>query len=251
MSFDPGEYGASGIAELYDRLYADEWDTDGAVDAIVELAAGGPVLEFGIGTGRLALPLVARGVEVHGIDGSREMVDQLRAKPAGTEVPVTIGDFSTTVVERGDFSVVVLAANTIFALPDQAAQVACFANAARHLRPGGRFVVEAWIADLASFHDNRRVRPRVLTDGLMSIESALLELGDQRMRTTQAVFWNGGVSLFPANHRYAWPAELDLMAQMAGMPREQRWADWRGEPFGDRSQQHVTVYSRLTGDDTG
>ena len=251
MSFDPSEYGSSGIAELYDRLYADEWDTDNAVDAIAELAAGGPVLELGIGTGRLALPLVGRGLEMHGIDGSPEMVEQLRTKPGGADLAVTIGDFSTTIVEPGHFSVVVLAANTIFALPDQAAQVACFVNAARHLRRGGRFVIEAWIPDLASFHDNRRVRPRVMSDGLMSIESAVLHPADQRMRTTQAVFSEGGVSLFPANHRYAWPAELDLMAQLAGMQLEQRWTNWMREPFTDRSAHHVTVYSRLTGDGPG
>lgn len=241
--FDPTRYGASGIAEEYDTLYAEEWDTINAVAFLAGAAAGGRVLEFGIGTGRLALPLTARGVDVHGIDGSDEMVARLRAKPGGDTIPVTIGDFATADAGRG-FAVVVLAVNTIFALPDQAAQVACFANASRHLAPGGAFVIEAWVPDVGAFRNNRLVRQRVLADDVMSIESARLEPAEQRMRTTQAVFRNGSVRLYPANHRYAWPAELDLMAQLAGLARESRWQDWEGRPFDDDSRAHVTVYRR-------
>lgn len=145
--FDATRYGSSGIADEYDTLYAEEWDTDSAVAFLAQAAAGGRLLELGIGTGRLALPLARLGVDVHGVDGSEDMVAQLRAKPGGDTIPVTIGDF--TVADAGrDFAVVVLAVNTIFALPDQAAQIACFANAARHLAPDGAFVVEAWIPDL-------------------------------------------------------------------------------------------------------
>jgi len=240
-AFDAARYGASGIAAEYDDLYAHEWDTDGTVDCLRYLAGAGPVLELGIGTGRLALPLAAGGLEVHGIDGSPEMVAALQAKPGGADIPVTIGDFATASAGTG-FSLVVLAVNTIFALPDQEAQVACFANAARHLAPGGRFVVEAWIPDLGAFRHNRRVRHRVLRDDLVSIESAELEPAEQRMRTTQAVFRNGSVRLYPANHRYAWPSELDLMARLAGLEREDRWADWHRRPFDDHSTTHVTVY---------
>ncbi len=240
-AFDPTVYGASGIADEYDALYENEWETDDAVDRIAELAAGGSVLELGIGTGRLAIPLVARGIEVHGVDASEEMVAKLREKPGGDRIPVLLGDFANVDAGR-HFSLVVLAVNTIFALPDQQAQVACFANAARHLTRGGAFLVEAWVPDIAAFRHNRLVRPRVMGGERISIETAELDPVEQMMRTTQAVFTNGSVRLYPANHRYAWPAELDLMAQMAGFGRETRWADWSGAPFTGESRAHVTVY---------
>ncbi|MFP5320180.1 MAG: class I SAM-dependent DNA methyltransferase [Acidimicrobiia bacterium] len=239
--FDPTVYGASGIADEYDDLYQDEWETDAAVERLTGLAAAGKVLELGIGTGRLAIPLVGRGIEVHGVDASAEMVEKLHAKPGGEQIPVVLGDFATVDAGR-DYSLVVLAVNTIFALPDQQAQVACFANAARHLAPGGRFVVEAWVPDVGAFRHNRLVRPRVMGAGRISIESAEIDPVEQMIRTTQAVFENGSVRLYPANHRYAWPAELDLMAQIAGFEREARWADWSGAAFTGESRAHVTVY---------
>ncbi|HEV2761169.1 MAG TPA: class I SAM-dependent methyltransferase [Acidimicrobiales bacterium] len=239
--FDPTAYGASGIADEYDDLYAGHWETDTAVDRIAELAEGGKVLELGIGTGRLALPLLERGIEVHGVDGSAEMVAKLRQKPGGDRIPVVVGDFAHADAGR-NFTLVVLAVNTIFALPDQAAQVECFRNAARHLAPSGRFVIEAWVPDLGAFRHNRVVRPRIMRSDRISIETAELDPVTQTMRTTQAVFSEGSVRLYPANHRYAWPAELDLMAQLAGMTREDRWADWIRSPFTADSQAHVTVY---------
>ena len=239
--FDPTAYGASGIADEYDDLYAGHWETDTAVDRIAELAEGGKVLELGIGTGRLALPLLERGIEVHGVDGSAEMVAKLRQKPGGDRIPVVVGDFAHADAGR-NFTLVVLAVNTLFALPDQAAQVECFRNAARHLAPSGRFVIEAWVPDVGAFRHNRVVRPRIMRSDRISIETAELDPVTQTMRTTQAVFSEGSVRLYPANHRYAWPAELDLMAQLAGMTREDRWADWIRSPFTADSQAHVTVY---------
>lgn len=241
--FDPTAYGASGIAGEYDELYAGYWETDAAVDQLSELADGGAVLEFGIGTGRLALPLLERGIKVHGIEGSAEMAGKLRQKPGGDRIPVIIGDFSQADAGRR-FALVVLAVNTIFALPHQQAQVDCFRNAARHLAPAGRFVIEAWVPDLGAFRHNRLVRPRVMQSDRISIETAELDPVEQIMRTTQAVFTDGSVRLFPANHRYAWPAELDLMGQLAGLHREHRWADWTGSPFTADSEAHVTVYQR-------
>ncbi|MBW3580466.1 MAG: class I SAM-dependent methyltransferase [Actinobacteria bacterium] len=241
--FDPSVYGASGIADEYDVLYADHWETEAAVERLVELAEGGPVLELGIGTGRLALPLLERGIEVHGVDGSEEMVSKLRQKPGGERIPVVVGDFAKADAGR-EFPLVVLAVNTIFALPDQQAQVECFRNAARHLVPSGRFVVEAWVPDIGGFRHNRLVRPRITRPDTISIETAELDPVEQIMRTTQAVFSNGSVRLYPANHRYAWPAELDLMAQVAGLHREERWADWRRSPFTADSEAHVSVYRR-------
>ncbi|MDP9401868.1 MAG: class I SAM-dependent methyltransferase [Actinomycetota bacterium] len=243
--FDPTAYGASGIADEYDDLYRDHWETDAAVESLVQLANGGAVLELGIGTGRLAIPLLGRGVEVHGVDGSVEMVSKLREKPGGDRIPVVVADFAHADAGRG-FALVVLAVNTIFALPDQQAQVECFRNAARHLAPSGRFVIEAWVPDLGGFRHNRLVRSRILRSDKMSIETAELDPVAQTIRTTQAVFSNGSVRLYPANHRYAWPAELDLMAQLAGLQREERWADWSRSPFTADSRAHVTVY-RLSG----
>jgi SAM-dependent methyltransferase len=241
--FDPSAYGASGIADEYDDLYGDHWDTEGAVDCLFRLAAGGPVLELGIGTGRLALPLLERGLRVEGVDASSEMVSKLHEKPGGDRIPVVVGDFASADA-GGGFALVVLAVNTVFALPDQQAQVECFHNAARHLAPAGRFVVEAWVPDVGAFRHNRLVRPRIIGRQRVSIETAELDPVDQVMRTTQAVFSDGSVRLYPANHRYAWPAELDLMAQIAGLQREERWADWHGSPFTADSRAHVTVYRR-------
>lgn len=239
--FDPTVYGASGIADEYDDLYAGYLETDEAVECLFRLAGGGAVLELGIGTGRLALPLVERGLEVHGVDGSAEMVSKLREKPGGDRVPVVVADFARADAGRR-FALVVLAFNTIFALPTQQAQVRCFANAARHLVPAGRFVIEAWVPDVGAFRHNRLVRSRITRPDKISIETAELDPVEQTMRTTQAVFSDGSVRLYPANHRYAWPAELDLMAQMAGLHREERWADWKGSPFTAESRSHVTVY---------
>lgn len=240
--FDPTLYGAS-IADVYDDLYSQSWDTGTTVDRLAELAEGGPVLELGIGTGRLALPLVQAGLEVHGVDASAEMVSKLHAKPGGERIPVVIGDFSEAHAGT-DFALVVLAVNTIFALPDQQAQVRCFADAARHLRPGGRFVVEAWVPDLGAFRHNRAVRPRIFETDVMSIEVAEIDPVRQIMRTTQSVMRNGSVRLYPANHRYAWPAELDLMAQLAALRYVERWENWAGALFTAESRTHVTVYER-------
>lgn len=241
--FDPAAYGSSGVADEYDDLYADEWETAESVECLADLADGGPVLELGIGTGRLALPLLERGIEVHGVDGSEEMVARLRDKPGGERIPVIIGDFTDADAGR-NFALVILAANTVFALPDQQAQVECFRNAARHLRASGRFVVEAWVPDVGAFRNNGLVRPRVTQPNRISIETAELDQVNQVMRTTQAVFSNGSVKLYPANHRYAWPSELDLMAQLADFHREARWADWSRAPFTTDSKAHVSVYRR-------
>ncbi|GGK63421.1 methyltransferase [Planomonospora parontospora subsp. parontospora] len=237
--FDASAYGRR-IADVYDDVTAD-LPTELAVDRLHELAEGGRVLEFGIGTGRLALPLTARGVPVAGVEASAEMLEVLRAKPGGDRIPVTVGDFSTARVD-GAFSLVVLAFNTLFALPSQDAQVACFRNAAAHLRPGGRFVVEAWVPDLGAFHDRSAVRLLSLTEDRIMVEAARLFPADQTMRTTKISLASGEVRLLPANHRYAWPAELDLMARMAGMEREHRWSDWSGAAFADDSPAHVSVY---------
>lgn len=241
-SFDPSAYGRR-VADGYDDSTRWLGSVEPAVAALAGLAAGGPVLEFGIGTGRLALPLVERGIEVAGIDGSAEMVDLLRAKPGGAGIPVRIGDFARTRVE-GTFGLVLLAFNTVFALPDQDAQVACFRNAAAHLAPGGRFVVEAWVPDPGAFRGGRSVQLVTAGEDEVQLQTAELFPAEQFMRVVKIQLTDSGVRLLPATHRYAWPAELDLMARLAGLEREHRWADWSGTPFGDASTDHISVYRR-------
>jgi SAM-dependent methyltransferase len=241
--YDPTAYGAA-VADVYDELYGDDvLDTDGAVERLRKLAGRGPVLELGIGSGRLALPLAAGGLRVHGIDASPEMLDQLRAKPGGSEMSVTRADFSAfELPER--FSLAVLAFNTIFALPSQDAQVRCFDRVAVHLQPGGCFVVEAFVPNPARFQDGQSIRVRAMTDGRVALDIARIDPATQFMYTTQVHLRDGGLRLHPANHRYAWPSELDLMARLAGLHLEDRWEDWQGTPFGSASQFHVSVYRK-------
>lgn len=239
---DSTAYGAS-IADVYDDLYVEELPTDAAVERLAALAAGGAVLELGIGTGRLALPLTALGLEVHGVDSSAAMVARLHAKPGGKSVPVVVGDFAEVRMSR-QFALVVLAFNTILALPTQQAQVAVFANAAAHLEPGGRFVLECWVPDPAAFRSGRAIRLLSLGAARVIVEAAEVHPADQTMRTTKLLVTDGSVRLLPANHRYAWPAEFDLMAQLAGLTLEHRWADWTGSPFTDESTAHISAYRR-------
>ena len=244
--FDPTAYGAA-VADVYDELYGDDvLDTEGAVHRLEQLAGDGPVLELGIGTGRLALPLVAGGLRVYGIDASAEMLDRLRAKPGGSKVGVTQADFSDfELPER--FRLAVLAFNTIFALPSQDAQVRCFGCVADHLQAGGCFVVEAFVPNPARFVDGQSVRLRSMTDGRVALDIARIDPATQFMYTTQVHLRDGGLRLHPANHRYAWPSELDLMARLAGLQLEDRSEDWRGTPFSGKSQFHVSVFRKPPG----
>jgi SAM-dependent methyltransferase len=239
-TYDPTAYGAE-IADEYDELYDHMFETDNAVACLTELAGAGAVLELGIGTGRLALPLVRAGIDVHGVEASPEMVDLLRAKPDGADIPVAIGDFAEVSVP-GTFSLVVLAVNTIYALPDQDAQVRCFANAAAHLAPGGRFVLDAWVPDLVQFRDGPSVRPRSVGAKRVALVLAEHDPVRQRITTTQVHLGEAGVRLHPVNHRYAWPSELDLMARLAGLRLQHRWGGWDRTPFVATSTAHVSVY---------
>ena len=241
--YDPTAYGA-GLADVYDDLYGgDVLDTEGAVRRLSQLAAGGSVLELGVGTGRLALPLAAGGLRVHGIDASAAMLDRLRAKPGGSGVSLTQSDFSAFELSER-FTLAVLAFNTIFALPDQDAQVRCFQCVAAHLDPGGCFVVEAFVPNPTRFQDGQSVRVRAMTDGHVALDVARIDPATQFMYTTQVHLRDSGVRLHAANHRYAWPCELDLMARLAGLTLEARCEDWKGTPFTGTSQFHVSVYRR-------
>jgi len=244
--YDPTAYGAA-MADVYDDLYTDEaMATTAAIRCLRDLAGRGAVLELGVGTGRLALPLAASGLPVHGIDASREMLDRLAAKPGGSDIDVTLADFSSFEVP-GRFALAVLAFNTVFALPDQDAQVRCFECVAAPLEPGGCFVVEAFVPNPARFHEGQSVRLRTMTQERVALEVARIDPVTQFMYTTQVDLRDGGMRLHAANHRYAWPAELDLMARIAGLRLENRWQDWDRRPFTATSPFHVSVYRKPGG----
>jgi SAM-dependent methyltransferase len=231
------------IAAVYDQLQVDRHDTDACVELLAGLAGDGPVLELGVGTGRVALPLAARGLRVHGIDASEAMVERLRAKPGGEAVQVTFGDFAEVPV-AGTFPLVFVVFNTLFALPTQEHQVRCFARVAERLGEDGAFVVEAFVPDPA-----RLARRQELTVDDVGVDHLVLTATqsdpvDQRIDSQHVVFAAGGVRLYPVSIRWAWPAELDLMARLAGLRLRDRWAGWRRQPFDADSATHVSVYER-------
>lgn len=239
---DPAEYGER-IADVYDELYGKLFDTEGAAAFLAELAGPGPALELGIGTGRLALPLAERGVKVHGIDASERMVRNLRGKPGGDRIPVTIGDFADVPVD-GRFPLVFVAFNTLFALRTQEAQVRCFQAVAEHLADDGAFVVEAFVPDPARFDRGQRTATERLAHDRVILESSVHDRATQRVDSLHVMVTEEGIRLYPVDIRYAWPSELDLMARLAGLGLRERWADWRRTPFTSESPQHVSVYER-------
>jgi SAM-dependent methyltransferase len=238
---DPSAYGAS-VGD-YDDLYGRLPETEQAVERLAALAGGGAVLEFGIGTGRLVLPLVERGLECAGIEGSEAMAEQLRAKPRGDEVQVAIGDFSSVGLDR-TFSLVVLALNTIFALADREAQLACFANAARHLDPGGAFVVEAFVLRPDQLAGGWSIMPRIVEADHVELELSRYDAARSRVDRTLVHLGPSGTQIVPVVDVYASPGELDLMAGAAGLRLRQRSEDWRETPFGSASARHVSIYEK-------
>jgi SAM-dependent methyltransferase len=229
------------IASIYDEWY-NEYD-DVTIATLQELAQGGRALELGIGTGRIALPLQQAGVAVQGIDASQAMIDRLRNKPGGDTIPVTLGDFADVAV-RGQFALIYVLFNTFFALLTQAEQVRCFRNVARHLGPQGRFVVEAFVPDLGRFDRGQTVRTIDLDDKKVRLEATQHDPVTQQISSQQVLLAEEGVRLYPIKIRYAWPTELDLMAQLVGLQLRRRWGDWRQGAFSAGSGKHISVYER-------
>jgi SAM-dependent methyltransferase len=230
------------IADVYDEQHAGR-DAAAEADFLAGLAGDGPVLELGIGTGRVALPLQACGVAVHGVDASERMVAKLRAKPGGDAIPVTIGDFAdVTLAER--FSLVYVVFNTFFALLEQAHQVRCFQCVAAHLQPGGRFVLDCFVPDLSRFNRGQRTAATYVDVDEVRLDVSVHDAVLQRVRTHHVVLREGAHTMFPVAIRYAWPSELDLMAQLAGLTLDARHGGWRGEPFTDASGVHISVYRK-------
>ncbi len=228
------------IADLYDELYG-EMDPAQAVEMLAGLAGGGRALELGIGTGRVALPLSARGVQVEGIDTSEAMVARLREKPGGDAIKVHLGNFADVEVE-GEFSLVYIPFTTLFALDSQDEQLRCLSNVSAHLGPGGHFVMDGFVPDPARFRDHQSSTVRTITPDSLLLDVALHDPVSQRIDSSHVLVRGGTIRLVPVRVRYCWPSELDVMARLAGLRLERRSADYAGSEFGRDSMRHVSVY---------
>jgi SAM-dependent methyltransferase len=240
--YDATTYGER-IADIYDELYEGMLDTDSTVEFLAGLAGKGPVLELAVGTGRVALPLAERGIEVHGIDSSEAMVERLRAKEGGDRIKVTLGDFADVGVE-GRFTLIFVVFNTLFALTSQDEQVRCFRNAADHLEDEGRFVLEVFVPDVARFDRGQRLSADRIEVDRVVLEASLHDPVGQRVTSQHVIIGESGNRMVPVHIRYAWPSELDLMASLAGMRLKDRWGGWRREYFTAESTRHVSVYEK-------
>ncbi|WP_430786779.1 class I SAM-dependent DNA methyltransferase [Actinoplanes sp. G11-F43] len=235
---------------LFGRQWAARYDDPGnpdpgpAVDFLAPLAGDGPALELAIGTGRVALPLAARGVPVAGVEASPEMVDRMRAKPGGADLPVVVADMADVPVD-GTYPLVYLVFNTLFNLTVPGRQEDCLRNVARVLRPGGRFVVEAFVPDEARFdQEEREVQVRDVTEEAVTVRLHRYDRVAQTFVRQTVTFTDGAVRLEPFGMRYQWPEQIDAMATAAGLELEARFATWRRDPFTADSTDHVSVYRK-------
>ncbi|MFJ8829775.1 class I SAM-dependent methyltransferase [Micromonospora aurantiaca] len=234
---------------LFGRLWAATYDGPGnpdpapAVDFLAPLAEGGPVLELAVGTGRVALPLAARGIAVEGVEASPEMVAHLRAKPGGADMPVTVGDMADVPV-AGPYRLVFLVFNTLFNLVSEERQAACFRNVARVLAPGGAFVIETFVPDPADFDRDEQVQVREVTEDSATIRMHRYDRAAQTFVRQTVTFDAAGVHLKPFAMRYAWPEQIDELAERAGLRLTERYADWDRSPFDADSRSHISVYRR-------
>jgi SAM-dependent methyltransferase len=240
----PDGYFGEDVAERYDdgswEMFSPEV-LEPTVDLLAELAGGGRALELGIGTGRVALPLAERGVEVHGIDLSRAMVAKLREKPGGDRIPVEIGDFASTRVD-GTFTLAYLVFNTINNLTTQPEQVACFRNAAAHLEPGGCFLIEVGVPQLRRLPPGETFHVFAASETHWGFDE--YDVANQGLVSHHFTLHDGEIVRRSIPFRYVWPAELDLMARLAGMTLRDRWSGWRREPFTSESRKHVSVWEK-------
>jgi SAM-dependent methyltransferase len=232
------------IADVYDEIYA-HVSTPAVIepmlDVLAELAGEARALELGIGTGRVALPLARRGVEVHGIDSSESMVTRLREKPGGPEIPITLGDLVDAEV-GGGYALVYVVLNTFFAPLTQEAQVECFQNVARSLSDGGVFLIEAFVPDPSRFERGQNIQASIVETDRISIDLTRHDPVAQTATSSHLFISESGIRLFPVQIRYAWPSELDLMARLADMRLRYRWGDWSRTPFTAASANHISVY---------
>ena len=237
-NYEAATYGEN-ISEVYDDLYSA--CEQSMVDTLYELAGDGPALELGIGTGRVALPLLYKGIKMHGIDASHSMVAKLRLKPRGEEIPVTFGDFAQVEV-AGKFSLIYVVFNTFFALLSQEDQVRCFQNVAQHLDHRGVFVIEAFVPDPTRFTAGQALRVTNLLEDQAWMDASLHNPVTQVITSQHIHLTEAGIRFYPVKLRYAFPSELDLMAQLAGLTLHHRWSEWQRSAFNAKSTKHVSVY---------
>jgi SAM-dependent methyltransferase len=238
--YHAASYGEA-IADVYDDWYSSRMDPTAAVDLLAELAGDGAALELGIGTGRVALPLAARGVTVAGIDTSAAMVARLRAKPGGADIPVTFGDFADVDVE-GRYSLVYVPFTTFFALPSQEEQVRCLRNVAAHLTSGGHFVMDAFVPDVKRYRGGQNVSVLDIKLDQVLVDVSRHDPVTQTVAAMHILLTPAGTQLRPVHLRYAWPAELDAMALVAGLQLVHRFGDYDRRPFDATCGRHVSVY---------
>ena len=239
MNFYSNETYGERVAGVYDEWYSD-YDNH-AIEALAELARGGRALELGIGTGRIAFPLSAKGVEVHGVDAAASMISRLREKPGAERITVTQGSFADIPVE-GEFALVYIVFNTFFALSSQDEQVRCFRNVATHLTRDGCFVIEAFVPDVTRFTGGQVNWATKVTADEVQLDVGQHDPATQRVNSQKVVITDGSVRLYPVQIRYAWPSELDLMAQLAGLRLRERWSSWERKPFTSESMNHISIY---------
>jgi SAM-dependent methyltransferase len=240
--YDPAAYGEAWSAQ-YDDLFGQRDDPEEVIAALERLTDGRSILDIGVGTGRLAVPLHDHGWRVAGIEASEAMISRLRARAGDRNITVHAGDMRTLRIDD-QFDIALLAFSTLFLLPDQASQVQCVRNAVQHLAPMGQLVIEAFVPDHARWSEGRRVALSRWVDDGVEIEAARHDRARQAIEVRYLTLTGAGLGVRPLALRYAWPAEIDLMARLAGAELAQRWADWQGSSYGPTSQAHVSVYRR-------
>ncbi len=240
VAYDPAAYGET-HAGVYDQIYADAFRTHDAVEFLTAAADGGPVLDLGVGTGRLAIPLTAAGVGVHGLDASPAMLAELRSRTGSDNITVIEADMAAFALPDR-YQVIVSAVSTLFMLPDQQHQIRCLRCAREHLRPGGLLVVEAFVPDPTRFDHNRRTHVRHLDDSRAHVVISRHEPTMQRIHNEHVLADREGVHRYRVVLRYGSPAELDAMAQVAGLTLQDRFGGWKHEPYDESTTDHVSCY---------